>query len=243
MGEVFWKNLCNWGTRVKRSKKEKKNIIVLISILIFSVGVFFCPDTTKTSMADGIKPKSEITLPEMVPNKNLGTFAFKDSGEKKKPAIKTTKSCILSKFTVEKSPNAKLGEKELAVMVAGHPIEEMASYISKRDKRVASFLVAIAKKESDWGKHSPLKFGQNCYNYWGYRGTYNQTESGYSCFDNPEQAIRVVGDKIESLLAQQVNTAERMIVWKCGRNCAGHDPAGVAKWISDVALYYVKMNS
>jgi hypothetical protein len=101
--------------------------------------------------------------------------------------------------------------------------------------------VAIAKKESNWGKRSPVKSGRDCYNYWGYRGGYNMTDSGYSCFDSPEQAVQEVGDRIEKLLSQQINTPSRMIVWKCGRTCAGHDPAGVAKWISDVEHYYNKL--
>jgi hypothetical protein len=128
-------------------------------------------------------------------------------------------------------------------VVTGHPIETMVPFIAKREKKVGAFLVAIAKKESNWGVYSPKKNGRDCFNYWGYRGTYNQTDSGYSCFDSPEQAIKQVGDRIEHLVNEQVNTPERMIVWKCGSTCAGHDPAGVTKWIADVRLYYTKVNT
>lgn len=128
-------------------------------------------------------------------------------------------------------------------MVNGHPIEEMISEISKQDKKVAAFLISIAKKESNWGKHSPKKNGKDCYNYWGYRGKYNATDSGYSCFDNPEQAVKVVGERIEDLIGQEINTPEKMIVWKCGRSCSWDNPASVQKWISDVGLYYYKLNS
>ncbi|MFA5961212.1 MAG: hypothetical protein WC848_00845 [Parcubacteria group bacterium] len=128
-------------------------------------------------------------------------------------------------------------------LVSGSPIEEMLPFIAKCDSETASFLIAIAKKESDFGRYSPQKNGRSCFNFWGYRGTYNQTASGYSCFDSPEQAIEVVGGKIRELLDKKIDTAEKMVVWKCGSTCAGHDPASVRKWISDVALYRQKANS
>jgi len=134
-------------------------------------------------------------------------------------------------------------ENRIFTMVANHPIEEMIPFISKRSDMVAYYLVAIAKKESDWGKHSPQKNGGTCYNYWGYRGSYNRTDSGYSCFDSPEHAVQTVGDKIEKLVNQKIDTPEELIVWKCGSTCAGHDPQGVLKWISDVKLYYGKLNT
>ena len=134
-------------------------------------------------------------------------------------------------------------EEKISELVSGYPMEEMVQYLSQRDARVAHYLVAIAKKESDWGKHSPQKNGGTCYNYWGYRGTYNQTDSGYSCFDSAEQAVDQVGNKIESLLNKMIDTPEKLVVWKCGSTCAGHDPGSVKKWISDVKLYYLKVSS
>ncbi len=133
--------------------------------------------------------------------------------------------------------------KKILDMVVGHPIEEMIPFISKRDEKVAYYLVAIAKKESNWGKHSPKKNGGTCYNYWGYKGKYNKTKSGYSCFDSPEHAIQAVGDRIKDLINKEIDTPEEFIVWKCGATCAGHDPQGVLKWISDVKLYYNKLNT
>ncbi|MCX6761476.1 MAG: hypothetical protein NTY33_01325 [Candidatus Moranbacteria bacterium] len=134
-------------------------------------------------------------------------------------------------------------EQKYQDLVSGSPLEEMLPFIAKCDNETASFLIAIAKKESDFGKYAPQKDGRDCFNYWGYRGTYNQTDSGYSCFDSPEQAIAMVGERIRELLDKKIDTAEKMVVWKCGSSCAGHDPAGVRKWISDVALYYGKANS
>jgi hypothetical protein len=134
-------------------------------------------------------------------------------------------------------------EVEIRKMVRGRPLAKMMPYISKQDKKTASFLVAIAKKESDWGKYSPKKGKKECYNYWGYRGTYNQTTSGYSCFDSEKQAVEVVGGRINDLINQGISTPEKMIVWKCGDSCSGHSSESVRKWISDVDYYYRKINS
>jgi hypothetical protein len=105
---------------------------------------------------------------------------------------------------------------------------------------VAAFLVAIAKKESNWGMFSPKKNGRDCYNYWGYRGSYNQTKSGYSCFDSPKQAVKVVGNRIEELVANNIDTPQEMLLWKCGQRCSAKTSNGAAKWVRDVDLYYKK---
>jgi hypothetical protein len=127
-------------------------------------------------------------------------------------------------------------------MVSGYPIQEMAPYISKQDRTVAAFLVAIAKKESNWGKISPQKDGRDCHNYWGYRGTYNQTDSGYSCFDSPEQAVDVVGERLREFVSQKINTPGKMAVaWKCGFDCSSHSFWSVKKWEWDVGYYFKKI--
>jgi hypothetical protein len=132
-------------------------------------------------------------------------------------------------------------EAKIKKMIKDHPMEAMMPYISKQDKKTAIFLVAIAKKESNWGKYSPKKGKKECYNYWGYRGTYNQTASGYSCFDSEKQAIEVVGERIGELIDSGANTPQKMVVWKCGASCAGHSSGSVQKWIDDVAFYYQKI--
>jgi hypothetical protein len=135
------------------------------------------------------------------------------------------------------TPSTQL-ENKIGTMVSGYPIEKMVPYISRQDKKTAAFLVGVAKKESNWGVYSPKKEGKECYNYWGYRGTYNQTLSGYSCFDSPKQAIQVVGRRIQELVNQEVDTPNEMVVWKCGwdKNC--HATSSAKKWISDVEIYY-----
>jgi hypothetical protein len=133
-------------------------------------------------------------------------------------------------------------ERKIGAMVAGQPIAEMAPFIAQKDKAVAAYLVAIAKKESSWGKFAPQKNNKDCYNYWGYRGSYNQTDSGYSCFDSPEQAVNVVGERISDLVNKEIDTPKGMVLaWKCGWDCSGHDPESVTKWVSDVNYYYQKV--
>ena len=134
-------------------------------------------------------------------------------------------------------------EKNYNNLVKGYPIEIMIPAIALQDKNVSAFLISIAKKESNWGVHTPKKQGKECYNYWGYRGSYNQTASGYSCFDSPEQAVSVVGKRIDNLIQKKIDTPKKMVVWKCGSSCANFRHKDVQKWISDVSLYYNKINS
>jgi len=141
----------------------------------------------------------------------------------------------------ETSKDKIIFQKKINELVDGYPIKKMSPYISRKNKKVASFLVAIAKKESDWGRHSPKMNGKECFNYWGYRGPENPTKSGYSCFDSPRQAIDIVGGRIGELVADKIDTPKEMIMWKCGAtNCARSD-RGAAKWIWDVGYYYKKI--
>jgi hypothetical protein len=128
--------------------------------------------------------------------------------------------------------------RRIKAIVKDAPMKEMVDEIAERDKPVAAFLVGIAMKESKFGTYSPKKDGKDCYNYWGYRGKENTTKSGYSCFSSPEQAVQVVGDRIESLVKNGRTTPNKMIVWKCGSTCAGHGKESVDKWIADVSIHY-----
>lgn len=132
-------------------------------------------------------------------------------------------------------------EMQIRKMVAGSPISEMVPFIAKKNKKVAAYLVAIAKKESNWGVYSPKKAGKNCYNYWGYRGPENTTESGYSCFESPAQAVNIVGNRLNDLIVKKIDSPRDMVVWKCGNNRAARVTASAAKWVRDVNLYYKKM--
>jgi hypothetical protein len=142
----------------------------------------------------------------------------------------------------EKIKADKLEEKILQ-MVAGTPMEKMAPYIAKKDKKVAAFLVGIAKKESNYGRRVPVLNGQDCFNYWGYRGIRKRMGTGgHTCFDSPEDAVNTVGGRIERLIKSGVDTPQEMVLWKCGSDCnATGGQAAANKWIRDVNMYFSKM--
>jgi len=132
-------------------------------------------------------------------------------------------------------------EKKIQKLVKGYPIQKMSPYISRKNKRVASFLVAIAKKESNWGRHAPKKEGKECFNYWGSLGIADPTASGSSCFVLPQHAVNVVGGRIAELVAEKIYTPKEMIVWKCGTASCVRRDRSAAKWIWDVGYYYKKI--
>lgn len=135
-------------------------------------------------------------------------------------------------------------EKGVRELVAGYPIEEMLPYILEKDRLVAAFLIGIAKKESNWGKRVPVLDGQDCFNYWGYRGVRRMMGSGgHTCFNSRKDAVDTVTKRLEKLIySEQLNTPEKLIVWKCGFSCAGHSRESVKKWISDVDMYFERLN-
>lgn len=257
---VRFLNLLNWKSRLKEVRRAKKvnsntqkilkrlaerckrNLSVRVNILVILILVlamrlfFYAGFWGKEAYAEQIRLTKEIEL------ENIDLLVrIKDNLEQRESEGKPEQVC--REDLVEDKNNSGLDESKVYSLTSGHPIEEMIPFILKRDKKTASFLIAIAKKESNWGLHIPTKKGQNCYNYWGYRGRENPTESGYSCFDSPKQAIEIVGNRIDELIGQQINTAQKMLVWKCGSSCAGHGSQDVKKWVSDVNLYYNKLNS
>lgn len=134
-------------------------------------------------------------------------------------------------------------EKEINDMVAGYPIERMTKYIAKQDPKVAAFLIAIAKKESAWGERKPVLDGEDCFNYWGFRLKSDRMGSGgHTCFDSPEEAVTIVGSRINHLVNEEkIDTPKEMVIWKCGYRCDGPEAAGSEKWIRDVDYYYKKL--
>lgn len=124
--------------------------------------------------------------------------------------------------------------------LAGHPMAAMADALADQDPVVAAYMVAMAKQESNWGKHVPTLAGADCYNYWGFRAQRARMGTGgHTCFDSPEDAVATVGARVEELVhGQGRTTARSLLIWKCGASCATHDPAGVARWVSVVDTYY-----
>ncbi len=135
-------------------------------------------------------------------------------------------------------------EKEVRSMVKGYPIERMIPYIMDKDRIVVAFLIGIARKESSWGVHVPLLNGQDCYNYWGYKGKRKlMGTGGHTCFNSRKDAVDTVAKRIEWLIKNRnLNTPGKMVIWKCGSACNQDDQWAVQKWISDVNLYFQKLN-
>lgn len=128
----------------------------------------------------------------------------------------------------------------LSAELYGYPMEQMVPYLAQQDPRVAAFLVAIAKKESAWGKRAPVLNGEDCYNYWGFRQARDRMGTGgHTCFDDPRDAVVTVGARVADLIDKQYDTPQKMVViWKCGSSCRGHTAASVNKWVSDVEYHY-----
>lgn len=131
-------------------------------------------------------------------------------------------------------------ETQIKEMVKGYPIEKMVPYIIEKDPKVAAFMVAIAKKESAWGKRVPVLNGADCFNYWGYRQERElMGTGGHTCFTSRKEAVDTVSKRIATLVEKYgKDTPEEMVLWKCGTGCAFD--SGAKKWISDVKLYFNK---
>ncbi|KKQ80367.1 MAG: hypothetical protein UT03_C0026G0005 [Candidatus Moranbacteria bacterium GW2011_GWD2_38_7] len=145
---------------------------------------------------------------------------------------------------IERANDKKYLEQEIREMVKGYPIEKMAPYIAQQDRTVAAFIIGIAKKESAWGQRVPTLNGQDCYNYWGYRGQRKlMGTGGHTCFNSPKDAVDTVAKRISTLVEEHgKDTPAKMVnTWKCGTSCEGD--AGAPKWISDVTMYFDKLNS
>ena len=217
---------------IRRTKK--KNIKLALAVCILGMGLFFYALAEENALAKKAVNSEEVTLAKLDPLNRINKGLIKE-------ICQSPRSLILCDGL--KGNEDVLEEKKIKEMVSGHPMEAMAPYLAKEEGQTASFLIAIAKKESNWGKRSPRKAGKDCYNYWGYRGTYNQTASGYSCFDSPQQAVEAVGGRIDNLIGKKIDTPAEMVVWKCGRDCeATGGQAAANKWIADVGLYYRKLN-
>jgi len=131
-------------------------------------------------------------------------------------------------------------QENIRQMVKGYPIEAMLPYIFEQDRMTSSFLIGIAKKESNWGKRVPVLDDQDCFNYWGYRGVRRlMGTGGHTCFNSRQDAVATVARRINTLThSEALNTPEKMIIWKCGFSCSGHSRESVKKWIADVDMYF-----
>lgn len=233
-----------------KSNMAKKILVIgksprnRIAILVFLAGLAGCSVFYQYAGQDilvgrkssvGKRAQANV-LPKFAPKKEM----MADSGLRCGSENSGRKNLLAGKYSLDQF----IIKKNIEKLVENKPMENMVSEIAARDPKTASYLVAIAKQESNWGKFSPKKDGRDCYNYWGFRGSYNKTKSGYSCFDSPKQAVAVVGNRIQGLMENEnIATSEQMLVWKCGKTCAGHDQSDVKRWKENVDYYFKKINS
>jgi hypothetical protein len=231
----------NWIERKIQTTLRDNKITILIFLIIIS-GFFFYNQLSGISVWYFAR---NYDFRDGVINKKAWIAGiFKVEGETGNGSVERRGNYLVkNEIALESNDNdsENLTKNRLRQLVGDAPIREMVPSITKLDKKVAAFMVGIAKKESDWGKHAPSQGGETCYNYWGYKGAGSRgTSMGYACFGSPEEAVGVVSKKIEKLVSNNISEPKEMLVWKCGSSCAGHDPAGVQKWVSDVSLYFGK---
>lgn len=146
----------------------------------------------------------------------------------------------------DKSGSAKQLEKEIYAMVGDTPMKQMVPYIAEQDRIVAAFLVGIARQESSWGVHVPVdEEGNDCYNYWGYRGKRAKMGTGgHTCFDSPKDAVATVAKRLSFLVSNEKMTTpgKMVVVWKCGYDCSWDKSENVRRWVDSVNHYFKQFN-
>jgi hypothetical protein len=246
-----------------------KSLFLIGATLIIVIGGFFYSQSSQAKISNipNTSDTSHIINDELEkifsPEKQLlsaNISSQKTPSPKKVKKNKQTKVCSSSSISLQqinKNDFKKIQEKikqnqtednlkkQLNLILSGTPMEKMIEPISQQDKLIAAFLVGIALKESQLGKHSPKLNGQDCFNYWGYRGKrVRMGTGGHTCFDSPEDAVETVAKRLQTLaIAQHRNTPDKMIIWKCGNSCANHSPESVSKWIKDVSIYFNKIKN
>lgn len=234
-GEALPENNLQFKEAVKLVLKNKVVLIFAAILVIVGAGaklmdsqpVFFVHAYASTG-------ENESKIKPLPLSKELGVFSEKNAAQnrdgKKDPLEKILADGAKTDFA-----------EKLYVIVGDAPIKEMVPFIAKRDSHTAAFLVAIAKKESGLGEHSPSLNGQDCYNYWGYKGSAGRgTSMGYACFASAEEAVETVGNRIDVLVNKNRTTPASMVhTWKCGTSCKG-DP-GAPGWVATVAMYFDKI--
>ena len=241
MSKPLWfkgKTVQNWKSDVARIKiviKRSNILFFAIALAVFAVLTSLWENQTVSYAKKYATNNANIQVKSPLLEEREELF-----GE---TVVSDRQAMILKKELLKQTQedgNIDSGQfaQKIYEIVGDAPIREMVPFIAKRDEKVAAFLVGIAKKESSFGLASPSKDGKTCYNYWGYKSSGERgTAMGYACFGSAEEAIRVVGDRIEVLVNKQRNTPARMVdTWKCGTSCAG-DP-GAPSWTSTVALYF-----
>lgn len=221
----------------------------IFGILVVSRAIVALPEVSLGDLAHAQEAQKQqdqrmsinSSLDSSLCEENPYFFTSKDNYSLSCKLYQQKETARINRLEQEKRQEQEKIKAEVGDILAGTPMESMIEPISKQEKTTAAFLVGIALKESGLGRHAPSKNGRDCYNYWGYKGRINPTSGGYSCFETPQQAVEVVGNRINHFVEQGRDTPQKMLVWKCGASCATHSPSGVQKWVSDVSIYFNKL--
>jgi hypothetical protein len=246
-----WKKIVKIQLSIKNnlrshiSEKQELYWPLLVAItLLFSVFVSKIA-FAEASGAPNNLPLRQAGLP-VSGNSKLNLIGFEKIPDQVKISLANAQASPQAKLTSpqdEIDPETEDLKDDIAKIVKNTPMAAMIDPISEKDRTVAAFIVGIAMKESKFGVYAPHIAGRDCYNYWGLKAGGKTTGGGYTCFSSPEEAVKVVGKTVEKMVAKGVHTPAQAISWKCGSSCAGHDPTGVRKWVSDVAINFNKINS
>ncbi len=227
-------------------KTNDINIYLLLGATILALGGFFYSHNIFAKPLENKKMPSQSSVSQPTQIQQNST-PIKQSTIKLKVSLEEIEKQVslpLKNTLNNTEPIDDTLKNELTDILSGTPMENMIGSINKQDRIIAAFLVGIALKESQFGKHSPKLHGQDCYNYWGYRGKRARMGTGgHTCFDSPEDAVNTVSKRLKTLVFKQHRTTpQKMLIWKCGSSCATHSPTSVAKWVADVSIYFNKLN-
>ena len=239
-------NISNWKSLKSSPLFMLGNLkfsacLLIISITAFSFTYLFQKNFGRSAMAEELKNSGGIVLGATDNQVDDSSAQLTDDSNPLQLADEDIVMNLISKIDDEQHADFT---NEILTYVKGRPMEDMAPYIAKQPRIVAAFIVGIAMKESKFGVYAPHDAnGNDCHNYWGYRGPENTTASGYSCFATPEDAITAVGRRIARLVDQGASNPSEMVVWKCGASCSWDNPENVRSWIADVGINFYKLNA
>ncbi|HUD08894.1 MAG TPA: hypothetical protein VMQ48_02255 [Candidatus Saccharimonadales bacterium] len=239
-------NISNWKSLKSSPLFMLGNLkfsacLLIISITAFSFTYLFQKNFGRSAMAEELKNSGGIVLGATDNQVDDSSAQLTDDSNPLQLADEDIVMNLISKIDDEQHADFT---NEILTYVKGRPMEDMAPYIAKQPRIVAAFIVGISMKESKFGVYAPHDAnGNDCHNYWGYRGPENTTASGYSCFATPEDAVTAVGRRIARLVDQGASNPSEMVVWKCGASCSWDNPENVRSWIADVGINFYKLNN
>lgn len=242
IGEIQFQTLAFWKglSLVKVWNLSMMGAILFGMISMSFIYRYLGPGASADNEKLVAKSQQEISVEQTKAYPQSKVLGVEDEQEKIKEGIYF--ESVLNELIETKKDES---EQKIREMVKGYPIEEMVPYISEKDPIVAAFLISIARKESLWGRRVPVLDGQDCYNYWGYRGIRKlMGTGGHTCFNSRKDAVDTVAKRIAFLVSnKKLDTPAKMIIWKCGSDCkATGGQAAANKWIADVDYYFKKFN-